>query len=300
MKGLANFIMRGRWQALLVAVAGASSLMFCWISAAAIALVTLRRGTGPGAWLLLWAILPATALVMVFGDSGPLALLLGTGAMALVLRITVNLPLAILASVPVGLVTGLVVVTFGGPMLDQMLAFFDQFLSGLEEEMVSAGGEQVALWRPTALQVAGMLGAANAMLSTMCLLLARWWQAVLYNPGGFATEFRSLYYPPATSALLLLAGLGLASQGVEFRAWAVICVVPLTFAGLALLHARLAMKGRGVGVLVGFYLAWVFFDPMKLLVVFAAVADSWLHFRQRWRGGVGSDAKRRDDSEDHD
>lgn len=300
MKGLAKFIMRGRWQALLVVVAGASSLMFSWISAAAIALVTLRRGTGPGAWLLFWAALPATALILVFGDSGPLALLLGTAALALVLRLTVNLPLAILGSVPVGFVTGLVVATFGGPMLDQMLAFFDQFLTSMEQQMASSGGEEVVLWRPTALQVAGMLGAANAMLSVLCLLLARWWQAVLYNPGGFAVEFRSLYYSPALSGVLLLAALGLLSQGVEYRAWAVICLVPLTFAGLALLHARLAMKGRGAGILVGFYFAWVFFDLMKLLVVFAAVADSWFRFRQRWQGEIGSDIKRRDDSEDRD
>ena len=60
MKGLASFVMRGRLQALVVAVAGAGSLLFCWVSAAAIALVTLRRGAGPGAWLLFltsfWAI----------------------------------------------------------------------------------------------------------------------------------------------------------------------------------------------------------------------------------------------------
>ena len=49
MHGLANFVMRGRWQALLVTVAGAGSLMFCWISAAVVALVTLRKGAGAGA-----------------------------------------------------------------------------------------------------------------------------------------------------------------------------------------------------------------------------------------------------------
>ena len=50
MKSLAEFVMRGRFQALLVSVAGAGSMMFCWISAAVIALVTLRRGAGHGAW----------------------------------------------------------------------------------------------------------------------------------------------------------------------------------------------------------------------------------------------------------
>ncbi|MFU8763751.1 MAG: hypothetical protein ACNA7T_04465 [Haliea sp.] len=300
MKGLANFIMRGRLQALVVAVAGAGSLLFCWISAAAIALVTLRRGAGQGAWLLLWAVLPAGALMLAFGDSGPLALLLGTGVLALVLRLSVSLPMALLASVPVGLVTGLAVAVFGGPVLEQMLVFFDQFLGNLEQQMAAEGAAAVTLARPTALQVAGMLGAANAVFSVLCLLLARWWQAALYNPGGFGSEFRALYYPPAVSALLLVAALALASLGLEYRSWASICLVPLTAAGLALLHARLQMRGRSTGLLVGFYLAWLLFDLAKIMVVIAAVADSWLGFRQRWQLRAGKDVSRRDDSDNRD
>jgi len=52
LKGLAEFVMRGRWQALLVTVAGAGSLLFCWLSAAVLALVTLRKGAAAGGWLL--------------------------------------------------------------------------------------------------------------------------------------------------------------------------------------------------------------------------------------------------------
>lgn len=300
MKGLANFIMRGRLQALVVAVAGAGSLLFCWISAAAIALVTLRRGVGQGGWLLLWAVLPAGALMLAFGDSGPLALLLGTGFLALVLRLTVSLPLAILASVPAGLVTGWAVAVFGGTVLEQMLVFFDQFLGNLEQQMAAEGSAVVTLARPTALQIAGMLGAANAIFSVLCLLLARWWQAALYNPGGFGSEFRALYYPPAVSSLLLVVALGLASLGPEYRSWAAICLVPLTAAGLALLHARVAVRGRGAGLLAGFYIAWVLFDLAKIMVVIAAVADSWLGFRQRWQAGNGTNVSRRDDSDDRD
>jgi hypothetical protein len=158
----------------------------------------------------------------------------------------------------------------------------------------------VTLLRPTALQVAGMLGVANGLLSVLCLLLARWWQAALYNPGGFAAEFRQLYYPPAISALLLLVALGLASQGVQWRPWAAVCLLPLTFAGLALLHARQALRGGGRGLLVGFYLTWVFFDLVKILVVIAAAADSWLQWRQRWAARRGTDVDRRDDNDDRD
>ncbi|MEH6589892.1 MAG: hypothetical protein V7746_06555 [Halioglobus sp.] len=276
--------MRGRTQALLVVVIGASTLMFSWISAAVVALITLRKGVGAGAWLLFWALLPAGTLLYVFGDSGPLVTLVGTAVLAAVLRTTVSLSLTLMASVAIGVVTGLVLVAFNGAMLDQMVVFFDEFLTNLEQQISSGieDGEAAVLQRPTALQIAGMLGLVNAVGSMLCLLLARWWQAVLYNEGGFGVEFRALRMTPALALVLLVPALALSVSGIEYRTWAVIFAVPLTFSGLALVHARAAMRGQGSGWLTGFYLFWLFFDPVKMIVVFVAIADSWFNFRQRW------------------
>jgi hypothetical protein len=300
MKGLAAFVMRGRFQALLVTVASSGSLLFCWIGAAVVALVTLRKGPGPGAWLLLWGLLPAGALAYMVGDSGPLALLVGTALLAGVLRVTVNLPLAVLASVAVGALTGLGVMALGGAYLEQVVDYFGEFLAGLEQQL-SQGGQQVVLTRPDATQVAGMMGAGSAMTAVLCLLLGRYWQAALYNPGGFGSEFRALYYPPAVSMVLALLAIGLSSLGASYRTWALICLIPLSFAGIALVHARVAYRGQGVGWLVGFYVAWLFFDPVKLLVLFAAIADSWMNFRQRWSAKQGTGiARREEDRRDDD
>jgi hypothetical protein len=284
LKSLAQFVMRGRMQALLVVIIGASTLMFSWISAAVVALITLRKGVGEGAWLLLWALLPAGTLLYVFGDSGPLVTLVGTAVLAAVLRTTVSLSLTMMASVAIGVITGLALVVFSGAMLDQMVVFFQEFLTNLEQQIPagSEDGEAVVLQRPTALQIAGMLGLVNAVGSVLCLLLARWWQAALYNAGGFGIEFRALRMTPALVLVLLVPALALSVSGVEYRTWAVIFAVPLTFSGLALVHARAAIRGQGSGWLTGFYLFWLFFDPVKMIVVFVAIADSWFNFRQRW------------------
>lgn len=282
MKSLAEFVMRGRFQALLVAVAGAGSMMFCWISAAVIALVTLRRGAGHGAWILMWALLPAGTLLYAFGDSGPLALIVGTAVLAALLRTSVNLALTVLVSVAIGGLTGLALIVLGGEFLAQMVSFFGEFMANLEKQLSAGGENPVVLARPTAIQIAGMMGAGNAVGAVLCLLLARYWQAALYNPGGFGEEFHALRYPAGVAMLLALGAIGLASLGTDYRTWALICMVPLNFAGLALVHARARSRGQGKGWLTGFYLAWLFFDPVKLLVVFAAIADSWLDFRQRW------------------
>ena len=297
MRGLAQFIMRGRFQALLVIVVGAGSLLFSPISAAALALVTLRKGAAEGVWLLFWALLPAGSLVYLYGDSGPLSLLLAVMVLALVLRATVNLALAVLLSVPVGVAIGLALVAFAGGYLDQIATYFGEFLATLEQQL-SQGEQQVVLARPTALQIAGMMGAGTGMTAVLCLLLARYWQAALYNPGGFGEEFRALYYTPVVTVSLALGIIALASLGAEYRTWAMICALPLSFAGIALVHARAAYRGQGRGWLTGFYLAWLFLDPVKLLVVFAAIADSWMKFRQRWYRVAGSDVSERKDDEE--
>ena len=246
---------------------------------------------------LVSALLPSGALLYAYGDSGPLTLLLGTLVLAVILRTTVNLSLAVLATVPLGVLTGLGLAALGGEYLDQVVAAFGQFLGTLEQQL-SAGGNPVELAKPDARQVAGMLGAGTAASSVMCLLLARYWQAALYNPGGFGVEFRALRYPPAVTALLALAAIGLVAIGPGLRTWAMICLLPLALAGLALVHARVMARGQGRGWLVGFYVAWLLFDPVKLLVVCAAIADSWFNFRQRWAQKPGTDVSKRDTDDD--
>lgn len=286
MLGLASYVMRGRLQALTVVIAVACSTLvlsttLCWISAAVVALVTLRKGIEEGAWVLLWALLPAGLLLFSTGDSGPLAMLLGSSILAVVLRSTVNLSATILLSVAIGGLTGGALLLFSGPLLEQLVGYVSQFLGSMEEQL-SQDGNTVSFPVPTALLIAGMLGLANAVSSVLCLLLARYWQATLYNPGGFGVEFKALFLPPARTAMLVLPALGIVALGRDYQTWAMIFLVPLSFAGLALVHARADVRKRGVGWLMAFYLAYFILDPVKLVVVIAAIADSWIGFRQRW------------------
>jgi len=292
LKELAEFVMRGRLQAQAVAMLGALSIFFCWVSAAVVALVALRKGPAAALWVYLWAMLPAGVLVVVFGDTGPVTLLTSSLVLALVLRASVSLPVTLLASVAVGFVVGFVLMTLGEASLELIAAEFEKFLAALEEQWAQNGTE-VELTRPVPVQIAGMLAAGTASLSVLCLLLARYWQATLYNPGGFGEEFRALYYPAALTSALVLAALAIASMGTQYRAWAILCFIPLSFAGLALVHARVKWRGKSAGWLGWFYVAWVVLDPIKLVVVFMAIADSWLNFRARWvtKGGAEKDEK---------
>ena len=50
----------------------------------------------------------------------------------------------------------------------------------------------------------GVMASSLQVTCLLCLMLARYWQASLYNPGGFGREFRSLRLAPAVAVILLL------------------------------------------------------------------------------------------------
>ncbi len=279
MRGLAAFAMGGRARAMLIAIASSSSLLFAWIGAALVALVTLRKGLAEGMQLLLWASLPAIILARVTGDSTVVALILGTGILAVVLRLTMSLALAALGSAAVALLTGVAMATFGDVMIDELVRVFGEFAAALEAQ---GEGAALQLRPPTELLLAGMLGTANGVLSFLCLALGRYWQAALYNPGGFGEEFRALRFPPALVLGLGVLAAALIAAGFEWRSWAAMALLPLSISGFALLHARANHRKQGGFWLGSIYLAWLVFDAAKLALLGLVLADAMMDFRSRW------------------
>ena len=102
MRGLAEYIMRGRREATLaVAIAAAIPLLF-WFSAAALALVILRRGLSDALPILAWGLLPAVVWAVV-GDLTPVLVITGTAGLALILRQHNEWVRVLLLAVPLGL-----------------------------------------------------------------------------------------------------------------------------------------------------------------------------------------------------
>ena len=288
MRGLAEFIMRGRWQALGVAVLGSGSLLFGWISAAAIALVTLRRGTAAGGWLVLWALLPAVIITAMTGDTGSVMLLAGAFGLAVILRETVNLSLAVMASVPLAVLSGLALIVLNGPFLEELITTFNQALAQLEQDLQQEGSQQLAFNALSVSQVAALLATGNAVIAVLSLMLGRYWQALLYNPGGFGSEFRALKVPQGAVLVMASAALVLWWLGPEWRVWSAVAVLPLTVAGFALVHAYAVRTDKGLGWLTLMYVLWIVLDPVKWLWVACVVIDAFADFRARWSRSSGN------------
>jgi len=287
MRGLAEFIMRGRWQALGVAVLGSGSLLFGWVSAAAIALVTLRNGSASGGWLTLWAILPAMIIAAISGDTGSVLLLLGTFSLAVILRESVSLSLAVMASVPLALLGGAALILFNGVFLQELVATFNQALAQFEQELAQGEAAEMVFNGVSVPQVAALLATGNAVIALLSLILGRYWQASLYNPGGFGEEFRALRLPVGAVLLMASAALILWWMGADWRVWSAVVVLPLTIVGFSLLHAFAKRAGKGVTWLALMYSLWIVLDPVKWLWVGCVVIDTFADVRGRWSRSAG-------------
>lgn len=282
MRGLAEFIMRGRWQALAVAVLGSVLVFAAPISAAAIALVTMAQGTRDGSWVALWSLLPALLLGWVSGDYGTGFLLLSVFVGAMVLAQTLSLSLALLAIVPVSAIGGALLLTLNSAFLEAMLSMLDTWIAALQAESPESG-ESLNAFRPTVTQVAGLMATGNALMASLSLLLGRYWQAVLFKPGAFGEEFRAFKLPSVLTALLVLAAMLGALNGSEAAAWSALAGIPVTLAGFALFHHIAKRQQLGGTFLTVGYVLWIIVDGLKVGVLLAVLLDAFLDLGRRAR-----------------
>jgi hypothetical protein len=304
MRGLAAFVLSGRTRAVLVAVGFAILSLLLppvgYLGAAVVGLVTLRSGAiegllvGAGASLAA-GVLSTVALGTAFPVVALIALLwLPVWALAQVLRRVpsqgVTLSLGAFAAL------GAVLLAYALPGSPA-----ERWQGLLEETLVPAFAAQGVTLDPEVVTrlaevMTGVVAAAALLGASVSLFIARWWQATLFNPGGFGTEFRALRADRrlAVGTLVVLAGL-LVLGGEPRRLAAELMLVALvvfSLQGLAVAHGLLAGR-RQAGLSLGaLYVAVVLLWPYPLLVLGAVgLVDTWVDFRTRQRPSAGPPAQ---------
>ncbi|WP_462379631.1 hypothetical protein [Pseudomonas sp. Marseille-QA0892] len=290
MRALADLIMRGRMQATLVVVGSAALPLLFWLSAAASSLVLLRRGLSDAFGIVVWALLPALAW-WYFGEPRTLMVMLGTLALAFVLRSTASWVRTLMASVAVGVVFGLLLSVVFGESIQALASEFEKFLPQLLGDTYEqlSPDERTRLAGLLAAVLTGLMAALLQLVTILSLMLGRYWQALLYNPGGFGAEFRALRLPVPLTVLLVVGMLLGPNLGPQMAMLTPICSVPLAFAGLAVIHGM----GFSRFWLAGLYVVVVLFmHVIYPLLVVLAIVDSLIDFRGRRR----RDENAKDDS----
>lgn len=279
MRALAELVMKGRKQAAFVAVIAALLPLLYWVSAAAVALVTLRKGRGDGTGLLIWALLPAGVWAYSVSDPTPLAVIAGTYLLAVTLRETTSWAKVLMIALPVGAVAGTGMDIMLGGYLDELIKQLDKFLV----ESASQSNQEVKLDAEQLRQL--MLGGLTSVHTVMMLvsvMLARSWQAGLYNPSGFQREFHVLRLSQLYTGVLAVASFLCYQLDLEAWRWLPLLLLPWIIAGIALVHGSLAKRDLGRSWLVAFYMAMIFMGPYVItLLVVVAFIDSFIDIRAR-------------------
>lgn len=292
MQSLAAFALRGRPQALAVICGLAfASLLFpplSLLSSAALSLVALRLDIKESAWILLLALL---VLGMAGALSGSVREAVFYGALlwlpmwpvAVVLRASRRLEWAMTMALGLGLASVLGVYL----LVDEPAALWRDRMQSLLRPMLEnapAGFDSTNINQALAFfahYMTGAMAGGSMMSLLLALLIARWQQAVLYNPGGFRNEFIALRLQPgvAYAALACLVGGSVGGSFTEL-AWnlGIVFFMVFTLAGFAIFHAVLGGKGFW---LAGIYVALLFM-PQLLLPPIALIGfgDAWFDWRK--------------------
>lgn len=276
---LARFIMASRARAALVACVGN---LLPLLSPAAVALVTLRKGWGEGLLVGLWAVLPLVTMLYAGGFNSMLmwASLLTVAVVmtaASALRATSSWQWALVVVVGTSAATALI----AGELLTAEVIAFSDSLEEMFAQMRSGG--TALIWEATPTMVLGLLAWVMAISALGSLLLGRWWQALLYNPGGLGQELRALRLSPLL-ALGLIAGLLICQLGpAGYSAWGNLLGLPLVMNGIALVHYLVAISPKvGTHWLVVFYISLVLLSgPLVLLLAGVGFVDALIDLRTR-------------------
>lgn len=290
---MAGFIMAGRIQAaFFVVVSTLVSLMLppmIVFSSAAIALITLRKGWQQG---IIYSLL-ATATLMVI--SGLLQQDVSRGLLA---GLVSWLPILFIASI---LATTnswsktlqlILLIAVVGVLLFHFLypdaaTFWVQLLEPLKpllKQSYQFGDAKIDESIKVASQwMTGTFAAAFALLTIVSLMIARNWQALLYNPGGFGEEFRQIRIGrQASIGLLIGIALAVFTNNQLITELIMVAIAIFMFQGLSLAHGLVKLRGMGTGWLIALYvLMFILLIQMIVLLATFGLIDNFVDFRQK-------------------
>ena len=289
MNFLATYIMRGRVQAMIVASSLALvSLMMppvSVLSSATVALVTLRLGAFEGLIILGCSTLAASILGFFatgnfqFAFLYVLVLWLPVWLISIILREGRHLSLAVEIATLLGVLGVIVFYLFSSEPAGMWSAVLAQ--------MIPADAPVAEIQDKIEILVHYMTGivAAGSVLGLLFgLFLGRWWQANLFNPGGFKQEYLLMSTKTWLSiASVAIVGVALVTSGeVSEIAWNIIILLFIlyTVTGTSILHTYFAKMKLGRFMVPMLYITLFLIPHLMLLVALVGVSDPWLDLRK--------------------
>ncbi|GJM07449.1 MAG: hypothetical protein DHS20C10_11830 [marine bacterium B5-7] len=294
-----HFLLASRTRAIVFVFLFSLVPFLAWVSKVIVGFVTLRKGPKEGALMLLWAIMPA----VVFAYLGhPWVLLFDAviggfllWAMACILRATGSWLRVLQLSLLVGSVGVIAAHCLHADIASWWYHMIDQTYHDKLQMMKQDGlllqaqevGEMYGRFKDAGslLWVSRMSTGFAAMLSLAStivnLLMARWWQGLLFNPGGLRQELFRVYLTITPVFLALLCGVAMHFQ--QYLAWDLspVLALPLVFVGLLSCHRQFdGRRAAGLFLFMLYALLFLFLPYSLVAVVGVGMLSTLMHWFQ--------------------
>lgn len=290
---LARAILQSQQRALLVAMLlGALTLLVSPVgilAGAAIALVVLVLGSGQGMKMLLATGLGGAVMTLVAG-SGTAWLLsaaefwVPAWLFALVLLRTQSLSQLVQLVVLVCGSLLVLVYALGASPEVFWAALMQQLVDGWRaQDLVLDVQAEVMLLEKMPQVLTMLIAMALASVWLGMVFLARWWQGVLYNPGGFGADFRALQLPAwmAWVAAILFVLPWLMDLPPLLQALLAVLTLAFLLQGLAVVHQWVQVRGTGKGWLTLIYVLLAVLPHMMVLMATLGWMENWTRWREK-------------------
>lgn len=282
LKSFAHYLLKNRSNAAWVALAFSIPAFLSTFSIVIVGLVTLRKGAKEGFYVLIWATLPFIAHAYAAKSIAFFVIALSSFVFfwlfALLLKRygSWSLVLQVAAVVCVVVVAGAHIVY--GDVVQMWQSYISEVIqhsSMFENVQISSASLHAIASVATGVEL------LFAMVAIMLkLVVARWWQASIFNPGGLRKELLQV----RLDKLVLLLFVLLMVLALAYKTFVPIdLLLPLLgayiLAGLSVLHFWLASYRHALLALVGFYIAVAMVPAVLLMVAVFAAVDSVVNLR---------------------
>ena len=238
---------------------------------------------GLGALLVLQLLAGLAGLPGQPGLMVALVVWLPVWAGATVLRLTGRQGLLLLALVVLAALSVVAVYLLVG----DAAAFWRQWLDGMLDKALPPARvtDYKTALAPALPLFTALLAAAWVLNSFGAVLLARWWQARLFNPGAFQAEFHALRLPgpvlPVSALVFILMLAPVLPWQAMFRDLTVLLLLMYLLQGLAVAHRGVKRRGRSRVWLAGLYGLLLLVPHTALFLAGLGMLDTW----RCWRRG---------------
>ena len=293
MRAFGNYILSSRFHA--IATVSLLSVFSFYISSIVVALIAMRRGGQYGLQVIIGSVVIVSIVLSIiyqiqFQDILFISLRtwIPVWCCAMMLRTSESHAVMVITGGVFGgvfiLLMYLLIDDVPGWWQSWFNTLFDTIISG---DLTSEAAARIDKFKEDLTLIAPMI---NPIIVTFLVirlittvLIARWWQSMLFNPGGFRTEFygmrlpRILFYITLAGILILMFDKEARLLPVRDLLWLMMAMY--IFQGLSSVHRIVSARKLSSTWLVFMYVLLLFPYTLPFMIVFTAclgMADAWV------------------------